>query len=367
MNKKKLVIASVLKPVNDSRNYEKTAISINKLGIYQVYLVGQKVKELPQDSQILFNPIFSFERLNMLRFFSGFIFLRYLFRIRPETVVITTAELLWPAVWYKIFSRSKLVYDVQENYFRNLLYTRSFPYPLNYAMAVSIRMIEWLTRPFVDRYILAEKNYEQEFSFSKHKSIVIENKLRKTSVVPRVERTDGTIQLLYTGTIAGTYGIFEAVQLATLLYEQEPAIRLMIAGYAPNRAEFIELEKNIRDKEFITLVGGNEFVPHEKILRLIASSDLGLIPYQSNKSTENCIPTKLYEYLAHKLPFIVNKNPLWSEITRQYRAGIEMDFSYLDRKKAETILAKIKNEKFYTVIPGEEIYWQEEALLTIFK
>ena len=364
MNKKKLVIASVLKPVNDSRNYEKTAISINKSGNYQVHLVGQKVQELPMGGPILFNPLFSFQRASIKRFWVGWTFLRYLFRLHPSVVIITTAELLIPAVFFKMIKGGKLFYDVQENYFRNLWYTNSFPPVLKHIMAVNVRMAEYLTRPFVDQYILAEKNYEKEFSFSKGKIIVVENKLPELSVVRKRKEEEGSIRLLYTGTISQSYGVFEAIELAKKLHILDQRIRLTIAGFAAEKVVLEKLKERISGFDFIVLKGGDKFVPHREILNLIVSSQIGLIPYRPNKSTENCIPTKLYEYLAHRLPYMISKNPIWHEITEQYKAGIEIDFL---NPEPEKILEQIRTKKFYEVSPGRELFWEEEKLLQLFK
>lgn len=363
MNKKKLVIASVLKPVNDSRNYEKTAISINKSGIYQIYLVGQKVEELPMGSPVLFNPLFSFRRMSLKRFLAGWTFLNYLFRIRPQTVVITTAELLVPAVFYKIVKGGKLYYDVQENYFRNLFYTNSFPPVLKHLMAILVRVVEYITRPFVDKYFLAEKNYEKEFSFTRNKSIVLENKMPESSVLAFKTKKGETIQLLYTGTIAEHYGVFEAVELAKQLNVLDKRIHLTIAGYASEKTIVEKLKEKIGSADFITLKGGDKFVSHREILNLIVSSDFGLISYRPDKSTQNCIPTKLYEYLAHRLPYIISRNPIWHEITETYQAGIEINFS---APEPEKILEQMRTAKFYTVLPGKEIFWEEEKLREIF-
>lgn len=359
MNKKKLVIASVLKPVNDSRNYEKTAISINKFGNYEVYLVGQRVWELPMGSPVLFNPLFSFQRLSPKRLLAGWIFFRYLCRLRPEVVIITTFELLKPAVFYKLFLGGKLLYDVQENYYRNLVYTNSFPPVLKNILAVAVRLWEYATRPFVNHYLLAEKNYEKEFSFTRNKSTILENKIPRSFVLPRQERGDGTILLLYTGTIAENYGIFEAIALAKLLHQREPRIRLAIAGFAAQKEVLEKVKEAITGFAFISLTGGSDIVPHRQILQLIASADLGLISYRPDKSTENCIPTKLYEYLAHRLPYLVGSNPVWRELTQKYQAGIEIDFTNPD---AEKILEALKENKFYPNLPGEEIYWEENVL-----
>ncbi|HSZ24698.1 MAG TPA: hypothetical protein VK766_03215 [Cytophagaceae bacterium] len=364
MNKKILVIASVLKPVNDARNYEKTAISIGKSGNYQIHLVGQKVQELPKESSLYFDPLFSFSRLSIKRFFTSWIFLRYLFKVKADIVIITTFELLVPAVLYKIIRAKKLIYDVQENYFRNLIYTNSFPIVLKQVMAAWVRGLEWTTRPFINQYILAEKNYEMEFSFSKGKSIVLENKLPKTFVKKRKKREDDFIQLIYTGTISENYGIFEVVNLAKQLYLLDDRIRLKIIGFSSKREIVVQLENKIKGVDFIKLIGGNSIVPHDVILTAIAEADFGLVAYRSDKSTENCIPTKLYEYLAHQLPYIISFNPVWNELTERYKGGIEIDFLKPDALK---IIERMKSEKFYTLMPGEEIYWNESFVDSILK
>ncbi len=364
MNQKKIVIASVLKPVNDSRNYEKTAISINKSGNYQVYLVGQKVREVSSSSTIYFDPLFSFSRLSFRRFFAGWIFLRYLFRRRPDMVIVATFELLLPAVIYKILKGGKLVYDVQENYFRNLVYTSSFPPVIKHLLAVGVRGFEYITRPWVDQYLLAEKNYEKEFSFSRNKSIILENKLPESSVMARVAREDDTIQLLYTGTIAENYGVFEAVGLAEKMHAENPRIRLVIAGFAPRKTVLEKLKERIRSSRFIVLKGGDQFIPHAEILQLVASSDVGLIAYRPDKSTENCIPTKLYEYIAHQLPYLIGSNVAWQEITALYQAGMEIDYQ---NPAVNAILERLTMGEFYTALPGTEIYWEEKKISSMLQ
>ncbi len=362
MNKKLAVIASVLKPVNDSRNYEKTAISISKLGKYKVHIVGQKVIDLPDDSTIVFNPLFSFQRLSFKRFFVGWVFLRYLLRLKPDLVIITTFELLLPAVMYRIIKNKKIIYDVQENYFRNLIYTTSFPPILKHLMALLVRGLEYTTRPFIHHYILAEKNYEKEFSFTKNKSTIIENKLRKNSLLPKVNRGDGLIQFIYTGTISENYGIFEVISLVKLLNYKNDKIHLKIIGYSSRKDILEKIKKEISDCSFISMEGGADFVSHQNILKHIASSDFGLISYRSDRSTENCIPTKLYEYIALQLPYLINLNPIWKDLTQQYKAGIEVDFLKPD---VENILIRIKENDFYSKKANEDIYWQDEVFLNL--
>jgi glycogen(starch) synthase len=126
------------------------------------------------------------------------------------------------------------------------------------------------------------------------------------------------------------------------------------------------LEKEIEGSTFITLLGGRQPVPHTQIMEAIAQADLGLIAYRPNRSTENCIPTKLYEYLASGLPYLLPPNPIWNAYTKRYEAGLEIDYQQPD---AEKILTALRKKTFYTIPPGEEVYWEseEEKLQAIVK
>ncbi len=60
MEQPKLVIASVLKPVTDTRMYEKIGRSIGQTKKYEVNIIGFYRKNLPVELNIKFNPIFNF-------------------------------------------------------------------------------------------------------------------------------------------------------------------------------------------------------------------------------------------------------------------------------------------------------------------
>ncbi len=123
-----------------------------------------------------------------------------------------------------------------------------------------------------------------------------------------------------------------------------------------------KLKETIKNLDYISIKGGDSFVSHQEILNLVSASDIGLVSYRPDKSTENCIPTKIYEYLAHQLPYLISSNPLWLELTNKYKAGIETDFLKPD---AESILKQIKENKFYTTSPGAEIYWEGDSALLL--
>jgi hypothetical protein len=95
-----------------------------------------------------------------------------------------------------------------------------------------------------------------------------------------------------------------------------------------------------------------------------ATADFGLVAHQPNPSTENCIPTKIYEYLGLQLPMLLQKHAVWEKVVAPYQAALVLDYH---NYHVETIVRKIKELKFYSVKPGPEISWAQESekLLTL--
>ncbi|MBX9851407.1 MAG: glycosyltransferase [Cytophagaceae bacterium] len=365
---KKILIASILKPVSDPRMYEKIAISLAKESGFEIHVAGYKgaVQTIPQNVRVY--PLFSFKRLSFGRILAPWKIYKLYLKVKPESIIITTHDLLIVTCIYKILFGGKFIYDVQENYYRNIAFTNTFPPLIRHIIASWVRLKEYLSRPFIDHYFLAEKNYEKEFSFSKGKSTILENKASKPEPfgTPLIKEP-GRKTLLYSGTISENYGVFEAIEFAKNLHQKNSSIHLTIIGYSAKNEVFERVKKAIEGHPYIRLTGGNTLVPHHEIIAEIRKSDFGLLPYQPNKSTINCIPTKLYEYLAFGLPIIVQTNPIWEEIITKYQAGFSLDFA---QPRLKETLNLIQNGSFYPLKPGPEIYWQAEEtqlLQAIFK
>jgi glycosyltransferase involved in cell wall biosynthesis len=332
----------------------------------EIHIAGFKAIVSKPHYNIHFYPLFNFRRISIQRIWAPWKFYKLLLKVRPQTIIVTTHELLVVTIIYKILFGCRIIYDVQENYFRNIWYGRSFPWLLKHLLAPLVRLKEILSRSFVSHYILAERNYEKEFSFSKGKSTVIENKARKPFAPKARFNPEERIRFLFSGTLAETYGVFEAIALTKALHQLNPRISLAIIGFSPQKKIYERLLEEIKNHHYIHLIGGDNLVPHPQILKEIENADIGLLPYHPDKSTMNCIPTKLYEYLAYRLPMIITQNPLWKEIISQYKAGISIDFYRFD---PSSFLHQILTEKFYEIEPEEDIYWesQEEKLFQIIE
>ena len=181
----------------------------------------------------------------------------------------------------------------------------------------------------------------------------------------RAQITSKNLNLLYSGTITEVYGIEEAIHLAEKLHALNPAVSLTIIGYCPVADYYEKVQKLIANKSYIQLIGGKELVPHPQIVEAIKKANVGLLPYRLNKSTENCVPTKLYEYLANGLPVIIPENPVWQRIVENKQAGFSINFSDPD---PENILNRLLADTFYSGGIPTDVFWENEEtkLLTFF-
>ncbi len=363
--KKRIVFASVLKPVDDTRMFEKMAQTLAVTDKYEVHVIGYPSQnEAYHANNIALHPSSTFKRLSLARLVASVKVVKKLWVLKPHLLIINSHELLGVSVTIKFFLRCKLIYDVQENYFLNILYTKTFPLLLRPILAFYVRAKEVTLSPFIDYFILAEKGYEREFKFAGTNKITIENKALPPYTTPKKKSTeDGFVHLLFSGTLAETTGVFQSISLAIKLHAIQPKIRLTIIGYCAQENVLMKLKREIQPQPFIKLIGGDHLIPHTTIVHEIYQSDFGIIAYPYNASTENSIPTKLYEYLAGTLPILLTNYKPWVDQCAPYTASIAIDFDHIE---ASDILNRMIKTKFYTSNPAD-VFWESDKFVELIK
>jgi glycogen(starch) synthase len=373
MKETRILLASVLKPINDSRMFRKLGLSLAKLPRTQIHIAGYAAPIPPAPENITFHPLFRFKRLGLSRFLASWHFFKLLWQLSPQVIIVGTHEFLLAALVYKIFRQYRLVYDIRENYYLNLTTQGIYSPFLSRLLANIIRLTERLTAPFVDYFFLAESSYAAELSFLQEKYLILQNKYQPvekkidfTVHYPGRQLPTGNINLLYSGTISELYGVFWAINLLEALNQVAPIFKLTIIGYCPQPEVLARLKALLSNQTAITLIGGDYLVPHADIIAAIHNSHVGLLPYQPHPSTFNCVPTKLFEYLGNALPVIIQQNPLWEVLIQQYEAGLAINFQDFD---ASAIYEALTNQTFYQHKNLKDIFWQseEEKLLNWVK
>lgn len=372
MSEKRILLASLLKPINDTRLYEKLAMSVSKLPAVQVHICAFAAPIPDQAAaNIRFHPVFDFKRLSTARFTAQAAYYRVLNKIKPHLIIVSTHELLLASLLYKARHRAKVIYDIQENYALNLRAQHNYNSWLKHLLAFGVRGIEQACATGIDHFLLAERSYADELPFLRGRYTFVENKYKAVSAIPAIARSvtipeHGPLQLLYSGTIAEEYGIWEAIDLARQVYLLRPETRLTIIGYCANAHTWQKLRQAVLQNPFIQLIGGDRLVPHSLILERIQQSQVGLLPYRPNASTFRCIPTKLHEYMAHAMPILIQQNPAWQGIVQEAEAGLSVNFSDVH---VSDLYNKLLSTSYYSKGIPADIYWQseEEKLLRAVK
>ena len=355
IKKRRIVLASVLKPVDDTRMYEKIGQSLVESGFYDVTIIGYPSKLVPSNPKIEFISLDPFNRLSFKRLLVPFKIFSIINQVKPELLVINTPELLVVAILNRILFGRKICYDILENYYRTIRYTPTYLAWIRKPLAAIVRLIEVLSRPFINQYFLAEKGYQNEVHFAKP-HIVLQNKfpLRLSTQVSKNDESYS--KLVFTGTLSPTTGILEAIDLCQQLHKVDREFTLTIIGYCALPQFLKQIKSKIYDSPFIQLIGGDYLVPHDEILKEICNSDFGIIVYSVNSSTINCIPTKLWEYLALGLPILIQHNQDSHELVKSNNAGFILT-EFQDYSQLSNSIQHFKRSK---KMPDESIYWESD-------
>lgn len=302
--KKRIVIASVLKPVSDPRMTEKIAATLSHDDQHDVHVIGYpSVYSSPE--KITFHSFAPFKRISLRRLATPFKILGLVRKLRPSILIVATHELLWIALFVKLFHRTRIVYDVQENYYLNIIHTKAFHPILKFPIALYVRLKERMAARWIDHFFLAEEIYVTQLSFARHRHTVLENKLVNSPAPSTSARVE--FSLVFSGTLSRSTGVFEAIHLAKDLHKIEPRFTLTIIGHAPLVTEYKGVLSEIAGFPFIRLVGGNCHVQHQEIVKAISQAAAAIIAYEPNPASEGRIPTKLFEYIGLGVPIVFTR------------------------------------------------------------
>ena len=333
--------------------YEKMANTLNVSGKWNIHIIGYGPSV--QHATIHTHGLGKFNRFSLARLRAPLKVLIELCRIKPHTIIINTHELLLTILIYKIVFRCKIIYDVRENYFLNILHTQAFPASIRYCVAGWVRLKEWGTQPFINHYLLSEEVYAQELNFVKKKFTILENK----SIVPdgfTRKPNPNKVRLLFTGTIDTTTGIWEAIHLGKVLHQVNNTVELIIVGYSISPVLRDKVLEEIKKHNFISYRGIDHLVSHSIIMEEISRATAGVVYYPPSPHNRLRVPTKLYEYLACGLPILYDPESHWHSIVSVHSAGIGVDFKNPDPVQ---ILNHLAQNSFYPH-PVGSAHWQSE-------
>lgn len=362
-DKTNIIIASILKPIDDTRAYEKIGQSLAQTNKYAVNIIGFESKKTKSSENISFWPIFNGKRNHIKRVLIPFKCLKIFIQVKPKVIIVNTPELLLVSYLYKIIFGAKIIYDIIENYQMNLSFDTIYAKWQKPLLHLYLFIVEGISRFFVSHYFLAERVYQEQLKFiQKSAYSIIENK----AAIPANANKNSNITLdrsqalvfIITGTLGKSYGTLEGIDFFKSISKEIPNSRLKVIGFAADIAYKKKIMNKCDEEVNIDLEIAEGPIQHSLIIKEIKRAHIALLPYQINDNLRFRIPTKIYEYLALRIPMLIPENKIWSDLIDKYQAGHTINFK---SKKTKAICLNIFNGTYYTAVNDTEIYWSKEV------
>lgn len=231
-------------------------------------------------------------------------------------------ELLPTGVLLKLMTRQKVIYDVHEDYSKQMLSKEYIPLCFRQAIAFLTRVAEQLAARCFDGVVAATDDIRKNFAF--HQRAVLVRNFPSRSIFHTVKAESGperqTFTLIYAGILAKIRGITEMVTALRFVPANKPVNLILCGRFDP--PEYETEVKGLAGYEKVEYLG---WVEPTKMPALLQKADVGLVCLLPLPNYLTALPTKMFEYMAAGLPVIVSRFPRWQEIVERNRCGLCVD------------------------------------------
>lgn len=121
--------------------------------------------------------------------------------------------------------------------------------------------------------------------------------------VVQAPRTDGTLHLVYHGTMASRLGVDLVIRAVHVLRDRLPGLRLHLWGGGDDLETFRALARELGVLELVEF--RPEGYPLEQLPSRLAGMDVGVVGNRRSLAGELMLPVKLLEYVALGIPAVV--------------------------------------------------------------
>lgn len=213
----------------------------------------------------------------------------------------------------------QVVYDVHEDYPRDIMHKDWIHPRMRRLMAGAADALEWGVTRLIDGTVAVTPDIADRFP--KTKTITLRNfpsldELGTNAPVPYKERP---FKICYVGGLTVNRGVFDMVDgIGALDVDGIEEPRLALAGKFANAAD----ETESQAKPGWARTDHLGWLDRDEIVRLFGNVRAGLVVLHATSAYERAYPIKLFEYMAAGLPTIASDFPLYREILDDGRCGL---------------------------------------------
>lgn len=250
-------------------------------------------------------------------------------RERADCYFFGNFELLPVALFLKLRTGARLVYDSMEHYPDMMRVSRQVPTPLRNLLACLVDLSERLMTIAVDYVIAADTPTLRRFSWMGRTQVIFNYPLTdlvdsSTDVLHLGIRKKyfGRKVMVFVGSMGWDRGLREMAESTAIIRSKYPSILLCLIGLwqdARIRIEFESLVNHLGIEDCVDIVGP---VPHAQIGAYLGVADLGISLLAESEKHQKNISTKQFDYMNAGIPSVVNLLDPFLDYTGRASAGL---------------------------------------------
>lgn len=310
---KRVLLLSTVHPSTDSRIMYKMAPSLQSH--YEVFCALPDVRGGLRDGRHLIN-LPKFKRLLPRILFAHPIALFKCLRLRADVVHIFVPELIPLALLFQ-WAGAKVVYEVQENLFKKFAIKR-----FNNSLLFK-RLFRFFDKLARKRFhcLFTDDAYLEEYRDLAKRFTVIHNYVSLPVIDSHTHEGVRMLRpgIFYLGVLSMERCLDTMINALALLKNSYPDCHLHLFG--PVRVSKTELEAiagHAHARQNITFHG---YTDQKVALRYARQSVAGIALLKPVADYPESFPTKLFEYMALKLPVITSDFPVYKRIVEESGSG----------------------------------------------
>ncbi|MCH9719903.1 MAG: glycosyltransferase [Actinomycetia bacterium] len=325
----KVVMLAPVHRYDDVRVFRKEAVTLAQAG-HRVILYARTPDDEPRlESGVEVRPVRYRGRLQRFAKLPGLG--RAALRERAEIYHVHNPDTLPVAFWLRLQGH-RVIYDSHEDFRTELLLRRWLPGLIRRPAAAAISRAEAWAGRVLAAVIVTQEQIRRRIPQA---TLIGNPPLVSAAAIAdalagRAERSTGeTITLGYVGGISEDRGLSRMLELTAAMNELHPT-RLKLIGYPVNDDA---LQGAMARPEWSLVDYLGELAQPDAFAQL-ATVDAGLILFTDVASHRHIDPNKIYEYMAHGVPFVASDFPEWRARLQAADAGI-----FVSERQTPTIAA----------------------------
>ncbi len=319
MANKKICILTTVHPASDPRIFHKQAKTLINAG-YDVSLIAQHEENIIVDGiKITALPKTKNRLQRMLRLPLRALLLSL--KNKADVYHFHDPELIPVGVVLKILGK-KIIYDVHEDYAKQILSKEYLPRITKNSIAIFFNILDHIFSSFFDGIVTATDDILK--NFSSHKKAISLRNFPLISNYLNIDRNSNSkknvFDLIYSGVIVARRGINQIVKALELI-DSKKQLKLTLCGKF-NPPEYAEEVESLERFEKVEYLG---WVDPYAIPKLLRRSEIGIVNFLPEPNHIRSMPNKLFEYMEASLPVIASNFPLWKKIVEGNKCGVCVD------------------------------------------